>query len=194
MTNLQALTPHISQSAEPATRWPAFVAAVFLLWGVAAVSVRAETNWFTVLGDTSDPLATTVAVDPVPQSVQGEQRTMRVRVNRPVERVTRDGVRFRSFQSSVLFDCTQKTARYVSVDFFLQPLWAGETYKSVTYPASDIRAMEFREVNPNPRDRIIRAACLSSGGSSSGNASGSTTGSSTPTHTTTPTTTTTTAN
>ncbi|MES2945654.1 MAG: surface-adhesin E family protein [Pseudomonadota bacterium] len=132
--------------------------AVWLLAGAAA-AVQAQTAWFTVMGDASDPTATTIEVDPIPVAVNGDQRTMRVRVNRTLQRTTRDGVNFRSFRSHVLFDCSNKTARYISVDFYMQPLWKGESHKTVDYPATDLRPMEFREVEPNPRDRIIRAAC-----------------------------------
>lgn len=130
---------------------------------MVGLGTHAENSWFTVLGDAQDPNVTTIEVDPVPVAVYGEFRTMRVRVNRPVLRATREGTVFRSFTSKVLFDCSKKTARYISVDFYMQALWQGESYKSENYPASDLRAMEFREVNPNPRDRIIRAACRTTG-------------------------------
>ena len=130
-----------------------------MLLAYTGTGLHAETGWFTVLGDAHDPNVITIEVDPAPIAVYGDQRTMRVRVNRPEQRTTRDGIIFRSFRSNVLFDCRKKTARYISVDFYMQPLWQGEPHKSVNYPATDLRPMEFREVEPNPRDRIIRATC-----------------------------------
>lgn len=124
-----------------------------------AACAHATGAWLTVLGDAADPAATTIEVNPIPIAINGDQRLMQLRINRSVQRTTRDGVNFRSFKSTVLFDCVQKTARYVSVDFFAQPLWKGEAFKTVIYPAHDLRSMEFREVTPNPRERIIRAAC-----------------------------------
>ena len=122
---------------------------------------NAAGEWLTVLGNPSEAAVTTIEVNPVTIAISGDQRTMQVRINRSVQRTTPDGVTFRSFNSSVLFDCVQKTARFVSVDFYAQPLWQGEIFKSVTYSALDARNMEFREVEPSPRDRIIRAACRS---------------------------------
>ena len=124
-----------------------------------AACAHAAGLWFTVLGDASDAAATTIEVNPAPITINGDQRVMQVRVNRSEQRTTRDGVTFRSFSSSVLFDCSQKTGRFVSVDFYTQPLWKGEIFKTLSYTAQDPRNMEFGEVEPNPRDRIIRAAC-----------------------------------
>jgi len=119
----------------------------------------AQTNWFTVLGDRGDPAVNTIEVDPAPISVSESLRTMRVRVSRSVERVSWDGVPYRSYVSEVVFDCTNRKARYTSLSFYRRPLWAGESHNTSVYTRGNPRAMLFVDVHPNPTARIIRAAC-----------------------------------
>jgi hypothetical protein len=61
----------------------------------------------------------------------------------------------------VRFDCANKVARYASLDFYLEPLWQGKSHQTSTYPEGVMRRMEFRDVTPNPTQRLIRAACRS---------------------------------
>jgi hypothetical protein len=119
----------------------------------------AQTSWFTVLGDPGDPSVTTVEVSPTPVRVTGVQRVMKVRVNRPEVHLSSDGIAHRSYMSEVLFDCSRNTARFVSASFYREPLWSGEPVRSESYPPSDQRFMKFRDIEPNPAMRIVRAAC-----------------------------------
>lgn len=132
-----------------------------LLWGLlgGASVLHAQAAWFTVLGDPKDPALNTIEVDPVPVSVQGETRTMKIRVSRSLPRTSWDGVPYRSYTSTVQFDCANKTARYLSLDFYKEPLWKGESHQTSTYPEGVVRQMAFRDVTPNPTQRLIRAAC-----------------------------------
>ena len=136
----------------------------FLFWGllgtlVCASVLHAQDAWFTVMGDPKDPGVNTIEVDPVPVAVQGELRTMKIRVSRSLARTSWDGVPYRSYTSTVQFDCAHKNARYLALDFYQQPLWKGESHKTSTYPEGVVRRMEFRDVTPNPTQRLIRAAC-----------------------------------
>ena len=132
-----------------------------LFWGLlgGASVLHAQAAWFTVLGDPQDPALNTIEVDPVPVSVQGETRTMKIRVSRSLPRTSWDGVPYRSYTSTVQFDCANKTARYLSLDFYKEPLWKGESHQTSTYPEGVVRQMAFRDVTPNPTQRLIRAAC-----------------------------------
>ena len=132
-----------------------------LFWGLlgGASVLHAQAAWFTVLGDPQDPGLNTIEVDPVPVSVQGETRTMKIRVSRSLPRTSWDGVPYRSYTSTVQFDCANKTARYLSLDFYKEPLWKGEPHQTSTYPEGVVRQMAFRDVTPNPTQRLIRAAC-----------------------------------
>ena len=115
------------------------------------------------MGDAADESVNTIEVDPTPVSITPQSRIMRVRVSRSQDRVNWDCVPYRSFVSDVLFDCSQVTARYLSIDYYRLPAWKGEPYLRRVYPQTEPRMMQFREVEPNPYRRIIRAACQTSG-------------------------------
>lgn len=132
---------------------------LFCLW---SVSLQAQTVWFNVMGDPADETVNTIEVDPTPVSISGETRIMRIRVSRSADRVNWDGLPYRSYVSEVLFDCTNNTARYLSIDYYRQPAWKGEPYQRSLYSQSEPRPMQFRDVEPNPYRRIIRAACETS--------------------------------
>ncbi|MDB5849983.1 MAG: hypothetical protein JWP29_3735 [Rhodoferax sp.] len=117
----------------------------------------APSTWFTVMGDPYDTTVNTVQVDPV--DYDGDSRTMRVRVSRSTLRTSWDGVPYRSYTSNVAFDCDRNKARYLSLSYYAQPGWHGEPDKTVDYTTGPPRMMEFRDVTPNPTQRIIHAAC-----------------------------------
>jgi len=119
----------------------------------------AQANWFNVLGDPKDAAVNTIEVDPIPVAVNGDLRTMKIRVSRSVQRTSWDGVPYRSYTSTVLFDCASKKAQYLSLDFYMEPAWKGASHKTSTYTADVKRPMEFRDVTPNPTQRLVRAAC-----------------------------------
>jgi hypothetical protein len=119
----------------------------------------AQTQWLTVTGDAMDANADAVQVDPVTFNRAGALRTVRLRVNRATERKSWDGAVYRSYNSEVLIDCGARTGRYLSIEFFAQPLWEGEPHGKTAYSKREIRPMLFRDMEPNPTQRLIRAAC-----------------------------------
>jgi hypothetical protein len=125
----------------------------------ACSGTHAATEWLTITGDPNDPTVNTIEVDPVPIAVNGDGRTLRVRVSRSAQRVSWDGVPYRSYVSEVVFECSKHQARYTSLVFYLQPDWLGEPHKTALYPKTVMRRMQFTDVDPNPTTRIIRAAC-----------------------------------
>ena len=131
-----------------------------LLWCCAAA--QGATTWFNVMGDPADENVNTIEVDPSPVSVSGETHIMRVRVSRSEERTNWEGKPYRSHVSEVLFDCSQGTASYLKVDYYSLPLWKGEPFLQSEYSPSDAHMMQFRDVEPNPYRRIIRAVCTTS--------------------------------
>lgn len=134
-----------------------------LLVSAVTAFAQAPAVWFTIQGDSADPAADTVEVNPVPKSVSGDLRTMQVRVSRSAERTNWDGLVYRSFKADVLFDCAAKNARYVAMEYFMQPAWAGPSHASTNYTPGASRPMRFRDVSPNPTARIIRAVCATGG-------------------------------
>lgn len=131
-----------------------------LMLPLLAVAQASLAEWFTVTGDPDLATNNVVQVDPAPVTVEGPLRTMKLRVNRSAARTSWDGVRYQSYNATVLIDCGMKTARYQSVEFYQQPLWTGDVARANQYARSaEPRWMEFRQMLPNPTQRIIRAAC-----------------------------------
>jgi len=131
------------------------VLVLLLVWPAA----RAQTLWFTVMGDPGNASLNTIQVDPVPIEAKDGLRTMRVRVSRSLPRASWDGVPYRSYESMVVFDCARNSARYLSITYFDRPQWSGVSSKTLSYAAGQPRLMLFRDVEPNPTQRIIHAAC-----------------------------------
>ena len=121
-------------------------------------SAHADPAWLTVLGDPTKPAVDTVEVDAGSAVTFGKARLVGIRVNRASDRIARDKQPFRSYESMVIIDCEKRTARHNAQTLFLEPLWAG-TSRSYTYAENDIREMAFAGVEPNPKERIIKAAC-----------------------------------
>ena len=127
-------------------------------------SAHAGYEWLTMSGDGERPYKTAQDLIQVsPETIQGtaEIRTMQIRVNRSAQRNNWDGLPYRSYVGTVEFDCAKKTARYVVMNYYMTPIWEGPVYQTVTYPVSQPRLMAFRDVVPNPKDRIVKAACTS---------------------------------
>ncbi|WP_156472887.1 hypothetical protein [Pseudorhodoferax sp. Leaf265] len=130
-------------------------------WAVCAclcVAEAATTPWLTVVGDPADPLADTIQVNPLFVRKDGPRRVMEVRVSRSQERTSTDGIRFRAFHGLVAFDCEARVARFLSSQFYNAPLWRDPGAR-LDYPESAWRSVEFRGFEPNPRDRVVQAAC-----------------------------------
>ena len=135
--------------------------ALFLLclWCTQACAQTAP-NWFTVLGDRADPVLNTIEVDPAPLETSDAARVMSIRVSRSTQRTSWDGVPYRSYNARVLFNCTEGKAYYLSLTFYNQPLWRGVSHKTSTYTRDNPRPMLFLDVEPNPTQRIVKAACI----------------------------------
>lgn len=125
---------------------------------VAGSAAKPERSWFTVSGDANLAHAETVQVDPVAVRSEGDMRTMRVRVNRSQERRNWDDVPYRSYESRVAINCRTRRAFYQDATFYLEPLWRGDPHQVADYQKSP-QPMLFKGMNPNPTERIIRAAC-----------------------------------
>lgn len=133
---------------------------VFCLSGAACAQTQMQTDWLNIVGEAENPAVNTVEIDPTPLS--NEALVFRVRVSRSANQVSWDGIRYRSFQSQVQFDCANNTAKYLTIDFFLEPNWKGVSHHTSVY-GQPPRLMDFPEIVPsNPAPRIVRAACESS--------------------------------
>ena len=151
-----AMTLNLSVSPRMATG--------FKLWCIGALAlacaagVRAQSNWFTVAGNPDDPNVDTVQVDPVAVYREDAARVMSVRVSRATPRRNWEGVGYRSYHSEVVFDCRVRRAHYRQASYHNEPLWRGEAHTRTDY-RSDPKPMLFKDMAPNPTQRIVRAAC-----------------------------------
>ena len=118
-----------------------------------------DSKWLTVIGDPTQPAVDTVEVDAGSAVSFGKARLVGIRVNRANDRMALDQLPFRSYESLVVIDCDKRTARHNTQTLFPLPLWKG-TPRAHTYDEKDIRDMAFRGVEPNPKERIIKAACF----------------------------------
>lgn len=133
---------------------------VSALFCMLLAPARAASPWLTVVGDVDDAASDTVQVDPTLKAVNGELRSMAIRVNRASMRTSPDGVLFRSYIAQVEFNCLKAEARFQTVSYFLSPLWHGVAHRTVVFTPANARLMRFRDMDPNPVERIVRAACM----------------------------------
>jgi hypothetical protein len=131
---------------------------LLLVLACLAIPCWADVPWFTIVGDRNDPNADTIEMNPVAVARQGQSVVMEIRVSRSIARTSGDGVQFRSFRGEVGFDCAQLTARFLRSQFYAEPLWRVPV-QELRYPPDRVRPMEFRLFEPNPRDKVIKAAC-----------------------------------
>lgn len=123
-----------------------------------ATGAQAQSNWFTVAGNPNDPTVDTVQVDPVSVVRAREARVVHVRVSRSTQRRNWEGVAYRSYASEVVFDCRARRAHYRQASFYGEPSWQGEAHTRTDY-TNDPKPMLFKDMAPNPTQRIVRAAC-----------------------------------
>ena len=117
-------------------------------------------SWLTVVGSAEDPNIDTIQIDPTPLETNGQLRWMTLRLNRAKQRTSTDRIAFRSFSSVVEFDCEKRSARFTKTQFYNGPLWTSPG-RAMDYPPWMVRPMVFREIDPNPKERVIKAACTS---------------------------------
>lgn len=115
-------------------------------------------GWFTIMGDVTQIRSDVVQVQPTSIQRQGELRTLNIRVNRLKTRRNWHGVTYRSYEAKVLINCNQRHGEYLSLRTYSQALWMGET-QELKYDAP-LPPMRFIGIEPNPTDRIVRAACV----------------------------------
>ena len=132
-------------------------AALLLAGGLLAQAAWAADPWLTLTGDPLQPGQDTVQVNPVAVERSAESRTLDIRVNRAQPRHNWDGVPYRSYTAQVRIRCDERRGEYLNIRMYMQPLWVGPTQEArYDEPRPP---MLFKDVRPNPTERIVRAAC-----------------------------------
>lgn len=124
------------------------------------ITVGAQNSWLTLVGDPADLQADTVQVDVQSRLANTTQPTLHVRVSRSSLRASWDNVPYRSYTSTVVVDCLEKTARYLDATFYMMPLWQGKPHTTSNFSTLETRPMAFPDVEPNPAASIVKAACI----------------------------------
>jgi hypothetical protein len=140
---------------------PVLIFLAFALYAGTSAATEAPVSWLNIQGDPEDPSADTLEVDPIPVSLDGSTRVMRVRVSRGAPQSNWDGVPYRSFESDVLFNCAGGSARYVAVSYYMLPAWKGRPHAAFRYKPGRPRPMRLHGMEGSPTARIVRAACQS---------------------------------
>jgi hypothetical protein len=141
--------------------WTALAAASASAVGAQPKDASTAAAWFTVSGDAFKPHLETVQVDLAAIQLDGDAKTLNLRVNRANERRNFEGEPYRSYLAVVKVDCRAQRAQYLEIDYFRTALWEGPVDVRRDY-RSNPPAMEFKGMEPNPTGRIIRAACRAS--------------------------------
>jgi hypothetical protein len=126
---------------------------------VAVFPLHAKADWLTVVGLQDDADLDIVQVQLGPRLTKPALQAINLRVNRSASRTSTDGVVFRSFVATAVVDCAERKGRFTSSAFYALPLWQGQPHKTFAFSAAEVRPMLFRNIEPNPTERIIRAAC-----------------------------------
>ncbi|MDA7418688.1 hypothetical protein PGB34_20135 [Xenophilus arseniciresistens] len=135
---------------------------VYLLcaWMLAGSPAWAQGEWLTLSGDPARPEVDTVQVNPIAVERSAQARTLDIRVNRSRTRRNWEGVPYRSYTAQVRIRCEERRGEYLNLRMYLQPLWVGPVQEAgYDEPRPP---MLFKDVEPNPTERIIRAACPAS--------------------------------
>ena len=134
--------------------------AMSLVAVLLTVSAQAADTWLTIVGDPANSANHYIQVNAAAIEIKDDLRVIPVRINRAtLWTATGEGTQFRSVVTAVQIDCTRQTARYVKAAFYVQPDFRGEPFRVTTYGGDDIRPMIFKDMNDDPHERIIKAAC-----------------------------------
>lgn len=135
-----------------------------LLGLLLSATTLAHAEWFTLTGRVNGASASDyIQVDPEAISVDGDLRTMPVRVSRMAERRNKDGLPFRSFEGHARIDCVTGSAFYTDATFYPQTHFKGIPIAQQVFSADDVRPMLFRAFEGDYTQRVVRAACRARG-------------------------------
>lgn len=117
-----------------------------------------EPAWLSITGDAQNAAMDTVDVDASSAVAFETMRLIKLRVNRAKPRPGFDGLPYQSYYSTAIVDCPALNAWHRTISLFEQPLWRGQM-RIKEYTESDGHGVTFSDMEPNPRDRLIKAAC-----------------------------------
>ena len=114
--------------------------------------------WLNVIGDPRSASTDTIEVDATSAVAFESLRTVKLRVNRAKPRRGFDGRPYQSYYSTAVVNCAEQKAWHRTLSLFEEPLWRGKM-RIADSTEGEGREVSFAEVSPNPKDRLIKAAC-----------------------------------
>ena len=126
---------------------------------LACLSSYAASSWLTLVGDPTNPDGDYIEFDPTSLTRENGRPVISIRVSRALARTSKEGIVFRSFESAVVVDCKQASARFLRASFYAEPDFKGQPFRTVVFDPTDIRPMAFKEIKGAPTQRVVRAAC-----------------------------------
>jgi hypothetical protein len=132
---------------------PSSLAAALLLTSFLA-RAQAEPVWFDVGGP--GPSADVVELD-VSDIKPGQAiKSLSLRVSLAAERILPSGERYSSYTSEIEIDCAERAVIHRKQTRYAGPRWTGA---ATTQEFPGARPMAFRGLQPDPKPRVLRAAC-----------------------------------
>ncbi|QHJ00998.1 hypothetical protein GT347_25205 [Xylophilus rhododendri] len=130
------------------------ILAFLLLFGSCGLAQAVE--WFTLIGDKNDPAVDTAQLDSSTLVRKGDRLMLRFRVNLAQARKLDGGEVYQSYVSHITVDCASQSVFHDSQERFPEPFWQGE---SRTETFVQPKPMAFGGLSPDPKRRILNAAC-----------------------------------
>lgn len=132
--------------------------ALCLVMLLGAGSLQAEPLWLTLMGDPSRADRDSVQVRADSVALSGSTGSLQLRVNRAEPREAFDDQPYRSYLGWIKVDCTQQEGMFQQLQYYTEALWTGET-RVANYTEPNMPKLMFKDMQPNPTARLVRAAC-----------------------------------
>lgn len=124
------------------------------LFGTNAWAVE----WFTVIGTRNDPGVDTAQIDVSTIARRGAATVLRFRVNLAEARKLSSGESYQSYVSLISVDCASMSVFHEEQTRFSEAYWGGSTTREKFVQP---KPMAFGGLAPDPKPRILNAACRS---------------------------------
>lgn len=126
---------------------------------IAACSASAYADWLALTGTPGQPESDTIQVDPLALDAVGDQRTLRIRVNRAHVVADADGLQYRSMAAEAAVDCGKRTAGYLRKIYYAEPNLSGPPIHQRFFGRQSAPPLQFDGIPGNYPARLINAAC-----------------------------------
>ncbi|WP_422830788.1 surface-adhesin E family protein [Variovorax sp. HJSM1_2] len=120
--------------------------------------LHADPLWLTLTGDATRADADSVQVLADSVNLNGTTGTLQLRVSRAGERSAYDDLPYRSYIGWIRVDCSQREGHFLQLQYYAEALWTGAV-RLVNFTESNMPRLLFKDMDPNPTTRLIRAAC-----------------------------------